>query len=372
MGRTADLTRERSAVIHRPLTRLQKIDTSKLSERVRPRLKPRGLPPALEAHLIWSTDDPGAAQVFARDLFGMHALVVGDDRSDFHASYHAVRLREISVGHLDYTGRVRIDSRRLPPSVLVLVPMSGQATVVTSSPVGRPLGVVQANPIAAAVPRRNHPTIIDCDPQSPLLVVSIDDLALRVHLSRLLGRALPDPLEFEPTFHIGEPSASRWNFAIQILHAELFEHGSLLRSGVGIGQLEEFVMSSLLYAHTSNYSEFLNRPGQVVEHRVTRAAKDHIEQHLGEPLTVREIAFAVGVSERTLQSAFKAELATTPMTYVRDRRLQRARDELADAAAADNVSVTMIATRWGLGHLGRFAADYKARFGETPSQTLRA
>lgn len=202
--------------------------------------------------------------------------------------------------------------------------------------------------------------------------MSIDDLALRVHLSRLLGRAPTDPLEFEPAFGIGAPNASRWNFAIQILHAELFENGSLLRGGVGIGQLEEFVMSSLLYAHTSNYSEFLNRPGQIVEHRVTRAAKEFIEQHLGDPLSVRDIASAVGVSERTMQSAFKAELATTPMTYVRDRRLQRARDELADAAASDSVSVTMIATRWGFGHPGRFAADYKARFGESPSQTLRA
>jgi AraC-like DNA-binding protein len=33
--------------------------------------------------------------------------------------------------------------------------------------------------------------------------------------------------------------------------------------------------------------------------------------------------------------------------------------------------VTAVALRWGFGHLGQFAADYRARFGELPSETLR-
>jgi hypothetical protein len=30
-----------------------------------------------------------------------------------------------------------------------------------------------------------------------------------------------------------------------------------------------------------------------------------------------------------------------------------------------------VATRWGITHLGRFACEYRNRFGESPSQTLR-
>jgi AraC-like DNA-binding protein len=201
--------------------------------------------------------------------------------------------------------------------------------------------------------------------------VRIDEQPLMAHLGRLVGRPPRVPLRFEREFDLSAPSASRWNFAIQIIHAELFEPGSLLQDGVGVGQLEEFAMSSLLYAHPSNYSTLLTRPGQGVEHRATRAAKGFIETNLAEPLTVGAIAAAAGVIERTLQAAFQSEVGTTPMAYVRARRLERVRAELADAAPTDYVSVTAIASRWGFGHLGRFAADYKARFGESPSQTLR-
>ena len=36
------------------------------------------------------------------------------------------------------------------------------------------------------------------------------------------------------------------------------------------------------------------------------------------------------------------------------------------------VSVADVAASWGFWHLSHFAADYKAMFGELPSETLRA
>lgn len=348
------------------LTRLQKIDTSRLSHQVRPRIKPRGLPPALEDHLVWASRDPSEATHLGRELLGPHRLTVTDERpQDFFASYHAVRLRDVTLGYLDYTTEVRVEAPELPSSVLVLVPMSGTSIVHTGAT------TAQATPITAVLPRLDRPAVIECDRQAPHLVVRIERQALLVHLSRILGRPLGDPLIFDVQLDLSAVSANRWNFAIQMLHAELFDAGSLLHQGIGAGQLEEFIMSSLLYAHRSNYSTFLTRPGQGVEHRATRAAKDFVEMHLAEPLTVADIAAAAGVSERTLQSAFRSELATTPIAYLKARRLERARADLADAATADAVGVTTIAARWGFGHLGRFAAEYRARFGESPSQTLR-
>ena len=354
------------------LTRLQKIDTSKLTTRVRPRLKPRGLPPALERHLVWSTADPGEAEQLGDAVLGTHRLTVTDEHpGEFYGSLHAVKLRDITLGYLDYTCEVRVEAPKLPATFLVLVPMSGQSTVESRLPNGTaPMSVV-ATPITAAVSRPGGRLVIESHRQAPHLLVGIERQALILHLGRLMGRPPDHRLAFELAFDLSAPIASRWNFAIQMLHAELFEPGSLLDRGIGTGQLEEFVMSSLLYAHRSNYSSFLARPGQGGENRAIRAAKAYIEQHLAEPMTVGDIAAAAGVSERTLQAAFQAEVSITPMGYLRDRRLDRARAELADAAMEDRTSVTEVAERWGFGHLGRFAAEYKARFGESPSQTLR-
>lgn len=41
------------------------------------------------------------------------------------------------------------------------------------------------------------------------------------------------------------------------------------------------------------------------------------------------------------------------------------------AIPGDGVTVTDIAQQWGFSHLGSFATQYRRRFGETPSRTLK-
>jgi transcriptional regulator GlxA family with amidase domain len=56
------------------------------------------------------------------------------------------------------------------------------------------------------------------------------------------------------------------------------------------------------------------------------------------------------------------------MASVRQARLRRVRELLTDGSAA---SVTDAALRCGVTHLGRFSLDYRAAFGESPSETLQ-
>ncbi len=58
------------------------------------------------------------------------------------------------------------------------------------------------------------------------------------------------------------------------------------------------------------------------------------------------------------------------MKYLREVRLLRVHDELR-AAAPDAVTVSAVASRWGLSHAGRFTTAYKRKFGCSPSETLR-
>lgn len=355
-----------------PIPRLRSINASRVHDPVPPRLKPRGIPPALARHHVFSTDDPRQAEDLATPLIGRHRIDVaagGEDGSvqrSFFASLHAVQLRELTVGYLDYSAEVTIRVHELPDDYLVLMPMAGTSRTSNGGE------IVEATSIRAVTPSPGSSTEMHWDAGSPHLIVRISRRALDTHLTRLLGHSLDRPLEFALALDMSAEFANRWNSAIQLLHTELFHDDSLLQQGIGIGPLEEFVMSALLYVHESSHLAELTGSTATRGRRAVRAAREYIETRLAEPITIGDIADAAQVSVRSLQTGFQAELGCTPTAYVRDRRLERVRHNLLDALPDDGVTVTDVATRWGFGHLGRFASAYRKRFGESPSQTLRA
>ena len=108
-------------------------------------------------------------------------------------------------------------------------------------------------------------------------------------------------------------------------------------------------------------------PGSNRHWRLVQTARSHIEQASRDgPLSVAELGAVLGVSRRCLQYAFQDALGVSPASYLRAERLNRVRRALGDAG-----SVTEAATRFGFWHFGHFANDYRALFGELPSDTLR-
>lgn len=103
--------------------------------------------------------------------------------------------------------------------------------------------------------------------------------------------------------------------------------------------------------------------------RHVRAAEEFMRANAGEPLTLAEIADAAGVSIRTLTAGFRNFRDQSPMQQLRDIRMAAARNDLMQGPGTG--SVADIALRWGFGNFGRFAGDYRRRYGETPSETLR-
>jgi transcriptional regulator GlxA family with amidase domain len=135
-------------------------------------------------------------------------------------------------------------------------------------------------------------------------------------------------------------------------------------------ELERLLLSQLLLAQPNNYSSLLHEQPRATAPRAIRRAAELIEAHAAEPLTVEDIAEAIGLSVRTLQEGFQRFLNTTPMNHLREVRLRHVREELTAANPA-STTVTEIAIRWGFLHAGRFSARYRKRFGESPSVTLR-
>ncbi|GAA4159400.1 hypothetical protein GCM10022286_13730 [Gryllotalpicola daejeonensis] len=151
-----------------------------------------------------------------------------------------------------------------------------------------------------------------------------------------------------------------WNSVIQV--PDVFENDAIRASTL------ETVVTAALAAFPIEVSETA-RNFDFASSAAVRRAKAFIENNADQALTVAQIAEAARISVRALQLGFQRELDTTPMGHLRDVRLDAARRELA--AAGDDVRVADIARRWAFANLGRFAAQYRTRFGENPGDTLR-
>jgi AraC family ethanolamine operon transcriptional activator len=73
----------------------------------------------------------------------------------------------------------------------------------------------------------------------------------------------------------------------------------------------------------------------------------------------------LGVSARTLHEGFRAVFGMSVQRYLRMRRLSLARSALRRGELVKRAALAN-----GFWHLGRFAGDYRAVFGELPSETL--
>ena len=94
-----------------------------------------------------------------------------------------------------------------------------------------------------------------------------------------------------------------------------------------------------------------------------------IEEHIDQPLYVPQLCRKVGASIRTLNACCHEHLGMGPKRYLLLRRMNLVRQALGESTPADT-TVTEIATRYGFWQFGRFAVEYKALFGESPSATL--
>jgi AraC-like DNA-binding protein len=117
--------------------------------------------------------------------------------------------------------------------------------------------------------------------------------------------------------------------------------------------------------HQPNRNDLKRR----AQHRIVRIAEDVAMSRVGSGFYVKDMCDAAGVSERTLEYAFRDVMGLSPVAFLIRLRLHRARQALL-AADPESATVTAIALHWGFGHLGEFAHAYKDCFGELPSETL--
>jgi AraC-like DNA-binding protein len=137
-------------------------------------------------------------------------------------------------------------------------------------------------------------------------------------------------------------------------------------------QVARALDQALVHAMIMCLSESTPVAGSVGTHRhlaIIARLEEFLAANRGEPVYLAEICAATGATERTLRACCQEHLGMGVIRYLWLRRMHMAHRALNRADAITG-TVTEIATECGFWELGRFSVEYRALFGEAPSDSL--
>ena len=331
------------------------------------------LPLPLERHRLFHSHDVDEAREFVARIFCPHELSpLHDNRLD--ACHHSAPVhRHASLNYVQYGAAVRIEPGYLRDFFLLQIPLRGGASVRCGGQ------SVESHPLLASFPSPTEPLSMRWAEDSPQLIVRLDRQALSARLESLLQAPLRQPLVFDLGVDMSRPQARGMAALLGYLQCTL-ENGLGFAGQPALAeQAENHLLSTLLLSLPHNHSAALSCGGGAVSSstvlpRAIKRAQEILQAHLELPITLEELCTLTGASSRALQQGFARHTGTSPMAWLRELRLEKVRSELLASARGGTtigtaVKVADVAARYGFFHLGHFAAHYRRRFGELPSET---
>nr|WP_311966966.1 AraC family transcriptional regulator [Bradyrhizobium archetypum] len=287
--------------------------------------------------------------------------------SEFFALHNAAVFGGLSVNYVAYGGSVSIDPGCLERFFLLQIPVHGSARIETAS-----RDVATAAGATASLLSPTIPTRMTWKDNCAHIILLVDRSLLEQRAAALSGRPA-GAVEFEPAVDLSSPGG-------QALQSQVFELVGLAErvgprrplSSITAANMRETLLNALLHGQRHSASDAIDRFGGRIETLPPslRRAREFLDAHAEEPLDLAQLAEAAGIGVRALQLGFRRHFGTSISEMLRDIRLAHLNIRLVAASPDD--SVTEIAFELGFTHLGRMASAYRAKFGETPSATLRA
>ncbi|WP_291865581.1 AraC family transcriptional regulator [Bradyrhizobium sp.] len=315
---------------------------------------------------VHTTDVDEAADSIGR-IFCPHALdPLRHSWPDFHALHNCAAYSGISVNYVAYGGSVSIDPGCLDRFFLLQVPIRGRAQIRTG---GREIATAPDGVASLLSP--TLPTRMIWQDHCAQLILLVDRQQVESRAAALAERPA-GPVEFEPHIDLNTPFGRALRFQIEYL-VDLAERAGPASdlSPVTVVTLREAIVGLLLTGQRHNLSGAINRstPHREALPAVLKRARDSLEAHAAEPLDLERLAQISGIGVRSLQLGFKRHFGVSISGVLLDIRLKHLKARLLNAGAGERI--TDIAFDLGFTHLSRMASFYRAKFGESPSETLR-
>jgi AraC-like DNA-binding protein len=228
---------------------------------------------------------------------------------------------------------------------------------------------VQLGPMEGMVSTHGRPFSLRTRGRGATFNIGFPEAAVRRRLAALLGDDASGPLEFAPTLGLSSGLGNGLARHIHQMMGDFIDGRSIFADTVMAASLEDAMITEMLRHQPNTFSPRLARAERGISPRDVRRALDYIEAHLNSAITIEDVVEASSVPGRSLFRHFQEARGVSPMRFIRDLRFSKARQALLAARPED--SVTAIALQLGFSHLGRFAVEYRRRYGETPSETLR-
>lgn len=316
----------------------------------------------LARHALVDTFSPEEARQEIGRIFCPHFLSPRQaNAAGFHAVHRASRQRGYSLNFVAYGSEVEIDPGELSSFFLLQIPLAGSAEVRCGT------ATALANPRhTASLLSPTLPTRMRWSDGCAKLIVLIQREVMQRQCAELLDRAI-DKVEFETAVDLSS-LAGRLALDHVNLMLESVETGNAA-FGNYLARLGESLSSLLLSSLAHSQRAALDMPARTATSSTVCRAQDWIRANIERDFTVGDIAKAVDVSLRTLQETVRRHNGTTLVQMIEALRLDHFHSLLS--GPQNGQSVTELAGLAGLGHLGRAAAAYRRRYGESPSQTLR-
>jgi AraC-like DNA-binding protein len=316
----------------------------------------------LARHTLVDTRSPEEARQEIGRIFCPHFLSPSDRHgAGFHAVHRSARQRGYSLNFVSYGSEVEIDPGELSSFFLLQIPLAGSASVRCGTRTALTSPGRLASLLSPTLPTRMRWSD-GCDK----LIVLIEREAMQRQCEQLAGRGV-GKVEFATAVDMTSAAGRLLAGHVRLMMEAVETDPGVL--GDYLGRLGESLASLLLTSLPHSQRAALDTPALPAGSTVVARAEDWIRVNIDRSFAVAEVATAAGTSLRSLQEGVRRERRTTLTGMIEIIRLERFRAALTDPA--NRASVTEIAGLAGLGHIGRAAAAYRRRYGETPSETLR-
>lgn len=322
-----------------------------------------GAKPLLERHRIFHSRNVEEVRAYLQRK-EFHLEVNRRQAAELDTHINGVYLPGMWFGYFQYGSQVatRAVGR---DDYWVQLPAHGQIEVAGSA---RSV-VCDARRAAILSPTRADFYVVRSSSRCGRICLSLTKSGLVDQLAALLGEHPNRALEFAPQMDVTSGYGLSLVRTVLMAIADAEDRDSMPANPIALRSFEQLIMTGLLLSHAHSYSWALGRHDKPIAPRDVRRAIDYIEAHLDTSFTIADLVRATGVAGRTLFKHFKDFRGVSPMRYAHNARFLQVRNALLNAEPEENV--THIAMRWGFTHMGRFSVEYRRRFGETPSQTLR-